>query len=537
MKKKSNSIILIIFILFLTFSNAQVGIGTITPNDSAILDIVSSNRGVLLPRLDATQRAAIVSPSNGLIIYNTTTSAFNYYDNGWKVVLNDFISPAKGGTGIVNNDASTLTFPAAFPLSITTTASTAISLPVSGKLYGTEMASISSSEVLNSMIDKTGTGTIVFSASPALTGIATVPTATLETFSNQIASTQFVMNNSDKYSSINNTSTFTTVLTTDQLIPNTAISSPVGTYLVMYNSQYNTVGGGSSSSSTTLSNSQLVADLQTAYNTLKGLPVTNATHTPAYGNETLPPGVYALAGAISTAGTIILDGGGDSNAVFVFRTDGAFAAGANTIITLANGASACNVFWIAEGALSVGAASEFKGTCISHAGAISVGGGSTLIGRVFSFMGAATFGPGTITIPTACTYLNLGTLTTFAIFTGGGALSNAGTSTITGDLGTVSGAVTGLEAPTVHNGRVYANGTTTGGTTTTTASTPTVSFTIYKNGVIISDSNRTSNATNGIIALQSVVSVVATDVLDVRCKTESGTLNVTNKVLSLIHVR
>ena len=47
-----------------------VGIGTKTPDASAILDITSANKGVLFSRLSTAQRGAITSPASGLLIYS-----------------------------------------------------------------------------------------------------------------------------------------------------------------------------------------------------------------------------------------------------------------------------------------------------------------------------------------------------------------------------------------------------------------------------------------------------------------------------------
>ena len=44
-------LVLIIFILCIQFSNAQVGIGTSDPNKSAQLEVLSSEKGLLIPRL------------------------------------------------------------------------------------------------------------------------------------------------------------------------------------------------------------------------------------------------------------------------------------------------------------------------------------------------------------------------------------------------------------------------------------------------------------------------------------------------------
>lgn len=51
---------------------SQIGIGTTEPNETAILDIFSSNKGVLIPRLSTSQRDLIANPAIGLMIYNTT---------------------------------------------------------------------------------------------------------------------------------------------------------------------------------------------------------------------------------------------------------------------------------------------------------------------------------------------------------------------------------------------------------------------------------------------------------------------------------
>ena len=98
------------------------------------------------------------------------------------------------------------------------------------------------------------------------------------------------------------------------------------------------------------------------------------THAPAFGSgETLTPGVYSIGGAGSVAGKLTLDGQGDPNAVFIMKFKGAFTAGAATSIVLINDADAANVYWVAQGALSVGAASTIKGTLLAYPGAITLG--------------------------------------------------------------------------------------------------------------------------------------------------------------------
>ncbi len=54
---------------------AQVGINTSTPHASAALDITSTTKGFLPPRMTTTQRDAIANPASGLMVYNTTLSS------------------------------------------------------------------------------------------------------------------------------------------------------------------------------------------------------------------------------------------------------------------------------------------------------------------------------------------------------------------------------------------------------------------------------------------------------------------------------
>ncbi|OIQ28176.1 MAG: hypothetical protein BM564_10655 [Bacteroidetes bacterium MedPE-SWsnd-G2] len=66
-------------IVFITQSNiAQIGIGTTTPDPSAMLDVSSTDKGLLVPRLTNANIAAIENPAQGLIVYNIDTNAFQF---------------------------------------------------------------------------------------------------------------------------------------------------------------------------------------------------------------------------------------------------------------------------------------------------------------------------------------------------------------------------------------------------------------------------------------------------------------------------
>ena len=64
-----NVFTLLAAVLLTATTYAQVGIGTTTPAASAALDITSTTKGLLIPRMTAAQRDAIISPTQGLIIF------------------------------------------------------------------------------------------------------------------------------------------------------------------------------------------------------------------------------------------------------------------------------------------------------------------------------------------------------------------------------------------------------------------------------------------------------------------------------------
>ncbi|RAR47215.1 ice-binding family protein [Flavobacterium lacus] len=184
-----------------------------------------------------------------------------------------------------------------------------------------------------------------------------------------------------------------TLFTADGAIGNTATSSvigDIGTHVGAITGFENpTVVNGTIYSPGDLTQ-QASLDLITAYNALFDTPTTNSTHAPAFGgNETLFAGVYSIGAAGSVGGTLTLDGGGNPDAFFLFQFGGAFTTGATSTLILTNGAKASNVFWLADGAISMAATTTISGTFIAN-GAISMGAGGILNGRLYSIAGAVS---------------------------------------------------------------------------------------------------------------------------------------------------
>ncbi len=85
--KKFCILFLIIVSAFASFAQNNIGIGTITPNASAALDITSTTKGLLTPRMTTTQRTAISTPAKGLLVYDTDLNALYHYNGAaWAAV-------------------------------------------------------------------------------------------------------------------------------------------------------------------------------------------------------------------------------------------------------------------------------------------------------------------------------------------------------------------------------------------------------------------------------------------------------------------
>lgn len=197
---------------------------------------------------------------------------------------------------------------------------------------------------------------------------------------------------------------------------------------------------------------QCATDLLAMYNELNSM-------TPAFfpapllGNgTTLIEGVYSITGAATLNLDLILDGQNNPNAVFIFQVAGPFSANANSKIKLINGALACNVFWKIEGLVSMASGTSMKGTVVANNAAITMNTGDTLEGRALSTAGAVSIDGVLAYTPVGCNsaaltgpaFPNLASINCFALFSSDGAVTNTGTTYVTGDVGTNTGLTTGF---------------------------------------------------------------------------------------------
>jgi hypothetical protein len=133
---------------------------------------------------------------------------------------------------------------------------------------------------------------------------------------------------------------------------------------------------------------QAQVDLRSAYDEVEALTPTD-TVTANLGGQTLYPGVYNSATSISLTGNLILDAGGEDDAVFVFQAGTSFGVAAGSTVTLVNGGLIRNVYWQVGTATSVAANAELIGVIMSTA-SITMAAGASIRGRLFSLDGAVT---------------------------------------------------------------------------------------------------------------------------------------------------
>lgn len=115
--KKFHPCLLLLSLFVFNFSYSQVAINTTgnNANGSAMLDVESTTKGILIPRMTTAQRTAIGSPASGLLVYDNTTSSFWFYNGsawtelvagaaiGWKLTGNSGTDTSINFLGTTDN--------------------------------------------------------------------------------------------------------------------------------------------------------------------------------------------------------------------------------------------------------------------------------------------------------------------------------------------------------------------------------------------------------------------------------------------------
>jgi DNA-binding beta-propeller fold protein YncE len=182
------------------------------------------------------------------------------------------------------------------------------------------------------------------------------------------------------------TNTGSTVLTGDLGVsPGTSITGfPPGTV----------VGGTIDSADAVATQAQ--SDVATAYANLSSQACTATYGVPTdIGGQTLAPGVYCFTTSVQLTGTLTLNGGGDPNAVWIFKSGTTLITASKASVVLTNGAQQCKVFWQVGSSATIGAGSSFIGTILASA-SITLGTDATVAGRALAENGAVTMDSDTV---------------------------------------------------------------------------------------------------------------------------------------------
>jgi hypothetical protein len=141
--------------------------------------------------------------------------------------------------------------------------------------------------------------------------------------------------------------------------------------------------------------------LVTAYDDAAGRPVTDTDAT--IGGRTLVSGVYNAGGAtLDLTGTVILDGQNNPDAVWIFQATSDLVTASSSVVSLINGAQACNVFWQVTSSATLGSSSVFAGTIMALT-SITVNANVAVNGRLLARDGTVTLISDIITRPSCAT--------------------------------------------------------------------------------------------------------------------------------------
>lgn len=140
-------------------------------------------------------------------------------------------------------------------------------------------------------------------------------------------------------------------------------------------------------------------DLTIAFNDAAGRTVDPIGIAGNIGGQTLYPGLYKSTGTLEiSAGDLTLDGGGHSDAVWIFQIASSFNMTSDRKVFLTNGANEANIFWQVGSAATFGTTSVMKGTIMAQT-QVTLATGATLDGRAMALTENVTLQQNVINLP------------------------------------------------------------------------------------------------------------------------------------------
>jgi uncharacterized repeat protein (TIGR01451 family) len=224
-------------------------------------------------------------------------------------------------------------------------------------------------------------------------------------------------------------------------------------------------------------------DTTTAYNSLASQACTSDLTDQDLGGKTLVPGVYCFSSSAQLTGALTLNAGGDSHAVWVFKTVSTLTTASDSSVRLTNGGQPCNVFWQVGSSAVLGTTTSFVGSILALT-SIALDTGANVSGRVLARNGAVTLDSNTVSAA-ACGLPPVTPIPpTLSKAFSPATIDAGGVSVLTITLSNANGTAASLTTPlidTLPSGVVIAAtpnaGTTCGGTPTADAGGSTVTLT------------------------------------------------------------